>query len=174
MYCHQRKWHIQEWRLPALCFWLSLAYEILKHSKRSKGLEICVVFGLTLCLIEKVFPVVVPLGIRILLKYKAIVSTQEAVKCLRAYWRNVRVATQPVACLAAVGDVSGEEPRALAEFSAEICWCHRGSMGQASKIPRRELYWKSSNVQRGKTEDPELKELGLYHCGFALWVGKIP
>ena len=51
----------------------------------SKGLEICVIFGLTLCLIEKVFPVVVPLDIKILLKYRAIVSTQEVVNCMLAY-----------------------------------------------------------------------------------------
>lgn len=134
----------------------------------SKGLEICVVFCLTLCLVEKAFPVVVPLDIKVLLKYRATVSTQEVVKGMLAYWRNIRVVTQPVACLATVCDVSGEEPRALAEFSAEICYCHRGGMGQARKIPRRELYRKSSNVQRGKIEDPEIKELGLYHCGFAL------
>ena len=90
----------------------------------SKGLEICVVFCLTLCLVEKAFPVVVPLDIKVLLKYRATVSTQEVVKCMLAYWRNIRVVTQPVACLATVCDVSGEEPRALAEFSAEICYCH--------------------------------------------------
>ena len=48
----------------------------------NKGFEICVVFRLTLCLIEKV---VVPLDIKILLKYRATVSTQEVVKCMLAY-----------------------------------------------------------------------------------------
>lgn len=51
----------------------------------NEGLEICVVFCLTLCLIEKVFPVVVPLDVKILLKYRATVSTQEVVKCMLAY-----------------------------------------------------------------------------------------
>ena len=115
---------------------------------------------------------VVPLDIKVLLKYRATVSTQEVVKCMLAYWRNVRVVTQPVACLATICDISGEEPRALAEFSAEICYCHRGGMGQARKIPRRELYWKSSNVQRGKIEDPEIKELGLYRVGLLFELGR--